>query len=80
MKSVYYLSLLAASASAFAPQPTKLSSTTSSSALQAFENEIGATPINGEMVCWDPLNFCTDQASFDKFRSLELKHGRIAST
>lgn len=77
MKSVFGLSLLAASASAFAPQQQRASA---QSALKAFEGEIGATPINGEMVCWDPLGFCTDQASFDKFRSLELKHGRVAST
>ena len=75
MKSVVALSLLAAGATAFAPQQATSFSKT---ALQAFENEIGATPINGEMVCWDPLGYCTDQASFDKFRALELKHGRVA--
>ena len=75
MKSVVALSLLAAGATAFAPQQQLASSKT---ALKAFENEIGATPINGEMVCWDPCGFVTDQASFDKFRALELKHGRIA--
>lgn len=74
MKSVVALSLLAGAA-AFAPSQTKSFSKT---ALQAFENELGATPINGEMVCWDPLGYCTDQASFDKFRALEIKHGRIA--
>lgn len=74
MKSVVALSLLAAGATAFAPQQQLASKT----ALKAFEGEIGATPINGELVCWDPLGFCTDQASFDKFRALEVKHGRVA--
>eukprot|EP00970_Alexandrium_tamarense_P007055 scaffold1230_cov201-Alexandrium_tamarense.AAC.16 len=66
-------SSLIASASAFAPAPVAKSTT----ALSAdFSGEIGAA--NAELGCWDPLNFCTDQASFDKMRYAELKHGRVA--
>jgi len=74
MKTAVALSLLAAGASAFVPQQQLASKT----ALKAFEGEIGATPINGEMVCWDPLGFVKDQASFDKYRAAEIKHGRVA--
>lgn len=76
MKSVFGIALLATSAAAFAPSQQVSSSKTT--ALKAFENEIGATPVDGVNVCWDPLGFCTDQASFDKFRALEIKHGRVA--
>lgn len=68
------IATLIGSAAAFAPSQQKKASTS----LKAFENEIGATPIGDATVCWDPLGFCTDQASFDKFRAAELKHGRIA--
>merc|ERR1719188_1964688 len=32
------------------------------------------------MTRWDPLGFCknADAATFDKYRSAELKHGRVA--
>lgn len=72
--------LLLGSASAFAPASLRQSSS-KSSALKAFENEIGAANMPGiGTVCWDPLNIVDgkDQANFDKFRALELKHGRIA--
>lgn len=72
-------SLLLGSAAAFAPASQKSASTT---ALQAYENEIGAAMLPGETkpICWDPLNFVEgqDQATFDKFRALEIKHGRVA--
>ena len=68
---------LASSVSAFAPATTNSKSATTT-ALAAFESEIGATPVNGEVVCWDPLNFCSTQDDFDKFRALEVKHGRVA--
>merc|ERR1712119_257150 len=59
--------------SAFAP----VSQTTPSSALKAFENEIGAQPPLG---FFDPLGLLddADQERFDRLRYVELKHGRIA--
>ncbi|KAG7351198.1 fucoxanthin chlorophyll a/c binding protein [Nitzschia inconspicua] len=73
MKSVAALSLLVASAAAFAPQQTSRASTS----LAAFENELGAQPPLG---FWDPLNMLdgVDQARFDRLRYVEIKHGRIA--
>lgn len=76
MKITILASLLG-SAAAFAPAATKSSST----AVKAYENEIGAANLSGGLtVCWDPLGFVEgqDQATFDKFRSLEIKHGRVA--
>ena len=73
-------SLLLGSAAAFAPASQRSASTTST-ALNAYENEIGAANLSaGVTVCWDPLNFVEgkDQATFDKFRALEIKHGRVA--
>lgn len=71
--------LLLGSAAAFAPASQRSASST---ALKAFENEIGAANLPGidGPVCWDPLNFVEgqDQATFDKFRACEIKHGRIA--
>ena len=75
MKTAVVVSTLFASASAFAPASRTSSQST---ALKAFENEVGATPYGGTTVCWDPLGFVTDQASFDKQRAAELKHGRVA--
>jgi len=72
------ISLLVGSAAAFAPASQQRSTATS---LKAYENEIGATNLpGGATVCWDPLNFVEgqDQATFDKYRALELKHGRVA--
>ena len=74
-----FSALLLGSAAAFAPASSTSSRT--SSALSAYENEIGAADLpGGNTVCWDPLNFVEgqDQATFDKFRALELKHGRVA--
>mmetsp|Transcript_31056 Transcript_31056/g.44101 ORF Transcript_31056/g.44101 Transcript_31056/m.44101 type:complete len:211 (-) Transcript_31056:313-945(-) len=73
MKTAAVLSLLAASAAAFAPQGQQASTT----ALNAFEGEVGAQKPLG---FWDPLNFVLDQDQerFDRLRYVELKHGRIA--
>ena len=74
-----FSALLLGSAAAFAPASSTSSRT--SSALGAYDNEIGAADLpGGNTVCWDPLNFVEgqDQATFDKFRALELKHGRVA--
>jgi hypothetical protein len=72
MKLAVVASLLA-SAAAFAPA-TK---SASSSALKAFENELGAQPPLG---FFDPLSLVADgdQAKFDRLRYVEVKHGRIA--
>ena len=62
------------SAAAFAPA----SSRASSSALKmGFESEIGAQAPLG---FWDPLGLLkdSDQARFDRLRTVETKHGRIA--
>lgn len=76
MKVAASLALLAGSAAAFAPAQIGKAST----ALKAFENEIGATNLSGTTVCWDPLNFVVDgdQARFDRLREVEIKHGRVA--
>ena len=62
------------SAAAFSPA----SSRASSSALKmGFESEIGAQAPLG---FWDPLGLLkdADQARFDRLRTVETKHGRIA--
>lgn len=72
MKTALLASLLA-SAAAFAPQQA----TRTSSALSAFENEVGAQPPLG---FFDPLGIVkgASQERFDRLRYVELKHGRIA--
>ena len=67
------LATLAASAAAFAPSKVAQTST----ALNAFESELGAQPPLG---FWDPLGLLdnADQERFDRLRYVELKHGRIA--
>uniref|UniRef100_A0A6S8JI27 Fucoxanthin-chlorophyll a/c light-harvesting protein n=2 Tax=Eukaryota TaxID=2759 RepID=A0A6S8JI27_9STRA len=64
---------LAASAAAFAPT-TKQAAT--STALKAFEDELGAQPPLG---FFDPLGLVADgdQEKFDRLRGVEIKHGRI---
>ena len=64
--------LLAGSAAAFAPSKVAQSST----ALKAFENELGAQPPLG---FFDPLGLVAscDQERFDRLRGVEIKHGRI---
>uniref|UniRef100_A0A7S3KZX7 Fucoxanthin-chlorophyll a/c light-harvesting protein n=1 Tax=Amphora coffeiformis TaxID=265554 RepID=A0A7S3KZX7_9STRA len=63
---------LAASAAAFAPTKQAASST----ALKAFEDELGAQPPLG---FFDPLGLVADgdQEKFDRLRGVEIKHGRI---
>ena len=64
---------LVASVAAFAP--SKVAQT--SSALKAFESELGAQEPLG---FYDPLGLLdnADQERFDRLRYVELKHGRIA--
>jgi hypothetical protein len=49
----------------------------SSSVVMGFENEIGVQPPLG---LWDPLGLLkdADQERFDRLRTVETKHGRIA--
>mmetsp|Transcript_14778 Transcript_14778/g.33529 ORF Transcript_14778/g.33529 Transcript_14778/m.33529 type:complete len:194 (+) Transcript_14778:49-630(+) len=74
MKTAVFATLLA-SAAAFAPSANKAGS----SALMAspYENEIGALPPIG---FWDPagLSRGKDEATFARYRAVELKHGRVA--
>lgn len=72
MKSAIFVSLIA-SAAAFAPASQKAASST---ALKAFENELGAQAPLG---FYDPLGLVADgdQTKFDRLRFVELKHGRI---
>merc|ERR1740124_1023677 len=64
---------LAASAAAFAPAQVAQTST----ALNAFEGEVGVQPPLG---FFDPLGLLNDadQERFDRLRYVELKHGRIS--
>jgi len=73
MKTAIFASLVA-SAAAFAPANVAKSST---SALKAFEDDVGATLPLG---LWDPLGLVADgdQEKFDRLRNTEIKHGRIA--
>jgi hypothetical protein len=74
MKStIAAIALCAGSAAAFAPAQVAKTS----SALKAFENELGAQAPLG---FFDPLGLLkdADQARFDRLRYVELKHGRIA--
>merc|ERR1719253_982325 len=66
------LSSLVAGAAAFAPAQQGASST----ALKAFESELGSQPPHG---FFDPLGLLTnaDQERFERLRYVELKHGRI---
>jgi hypothetical protein len=75
MKSAIAFSLIAGAA-AFAPAANKQAVSTS---LAAFEDEIGVIAPTG---FFDPLGFCkkADQAQFDRWRGVELKHGRVSST
>ena len=72
MKTAIVASLIA-SAAAFAPAKTAQTST----ALNAFDSEIGVTAPIG---FYDPLGLLkdADEAKFNRLRYVELKHGRIA--
>merc|ERR1711971_1357864 len=67
------LASLIASAAAFAPSQVAQTST----ALNAFESELGVQPPLG---FFDPLGLLddADQERFDRLRYVEVKHGRIA--
>lgn len=70
------LASLVASVAAFAPfkQAAIISSSTS---LNAFEDELGAQPPLG---FYDPLGLVADgdEAKFERLRYVEIKHGRIS--
>lgn len=72
MKTAILASLLA-SAAAFAPAQK---SARTSTAVKAFEDELGAQPPLG---FFDPLGLVADgdQDKFDRLRYVEIKHGRI---
>jgi len=72
MKSAIIAALIG-SAAAFAPAQTGKATT----ALNAFENELGAQAPLG---FFDPLGLLddADQERFDRLRYVELKHGRIS--
>jgi hypothetical protein len=67
------LATLIASAAAFAPAKQAARST----AVKAFEDELGAQPPLG---FFDPLGLVADgnEANFDRLRFVEIKHGRIS--
>ena len=71
MKYAIFASILA-TAAAFAPASQRASS----SALKAFEDELGAQAPLG---FFDPLGIVADgdQEKFDRLRYVEIKHGRI---
>lgn len=73
--AVIVLSLLA-TATAFAPS-ARSRATTSALKMADFSKEIGAMPPLG---FWDPLGLMkdTDQETFDLYRKIETKHGRVA--
>eukprot|EP01036_Dinobryon_divergens_P030063 gene30063-39256_t len=64
-----------ASAAAFSVSSSRAAR--SSSLKMGFEDAVGAQPPLG---FWDPLGLLNDadQAKFDRLRTVETKHGRIA--
>jgi len=73
MMKVAALAALVGSAAAFAPASTGKAST----ALSAFENELG---VQNPLGFYDPLGLLddADQERFDRLRFVELKHGRVS--
>jgi hypothetical protein len=73
MKQSLLLSMLVGSAAAFAPAKQ----TPSSTALNSFENEIGAQAPLG---FFDPLGLLkdADNARYNRLRYVEIKHARVA--
>lgn len=67
------IALLAGSATAFAPAQSSVRS--SSALLASFEDRPGALPPIGY---FDPLGLATSEETFDFYRSVEIKHGRVA--
>ena len=75
MKFVVFASLLA-SAAAFAPAAQQQQAVKSSTALNAeFADKPGALPPVGY---FDPYRLATDEETFEKYRVVEIKHGRVA--
>jgi hypothetical protein len=72
MKSAVLASLIA-TAAAFAPAQQSATST----AVKAFEDELGAQPPLGFFDPLGLLNGDVDQERFDRLRYIEIKHGRI---
>jgi len=76
MKSAAILSLLVASATAFAPAPVSKASTSLAS---VFDNYVGAKDFRGAEMKFDPLNLSETYEPFQAFfREAELRHGRTA--
>jgi hypothetical protein len=73
MKSVIFAAAIA-SAAAFAPAQVGKATT----ALNAFEDELGAQPPLGFFDPFGMLSGDCTQERFDRLRYVELKHGRIA--
>lgn len=73
MKIAIIASLIAG-AFAFAPAAKKASVSTSLNAV-SFDDKPGSLAPLGY---WDPLGLATSEELFDKFRAVELKHGRVA--
>jgi Chlorophyll A-B binding protein len=72
MMKLLLAALFAGAAAAFAPAQTSLRS---SSALNMFEDRAGVIQPTGY---FDPLGLATSEKLFDFYRSVELKHGRVA--
>ena len=72
MKSAIIAALIG-SAAAFAPAPAAKTST----AVNAFEDELGAQPPLGFYDPFGMLNGDVSQERFDRLRYVEIKHGRI---
>jgi hypothetical protein len=68
------LASIVATAAAFAPAQQKAASST---AVKAFEDELGAQPPLGFFDPLGLLNGDVDQERFDRLRYVEIKHGRI---
>jgi hypothetical protein len=73
MKSVIVAAILG-SAAAFAPTPTVKTTT----AIRAFEDELGAQAPLGFFDPFGLLNGDCTQERFDRLRYVEIKHGRIS--
>jgi hypothetical protein len=76
MKTAFFASLLVAGAAAFAP--AKQAAGTTSLSMAGYSSEIGAMAPLG---FFDPLDLSdesTDQATWDRMREAEVRHGRVA--
>lgn len=79
MKTVAILSLLTASAAAFAPASTSQTSTSTALAGSVFDNYVGAKDFRGAEFKFDPLKLSETYEPFQGwFRESELRHGRTA--